>query len=240
MEAFFIALLAAVAFGSTWGWIILAAAVIITIAYVEHDSGFAAFFTLLIGFTLLFSLHLKSAAMYVLNHPWNVVIGVALYFVAGTVWGVVKWFLHVTKKLEEYKEKKARFLRSNRFLRSKNATEITPALVSSFKQFLGTNYIEGEAPQVHDHKSDILMWMTYWPFSSVWTLLNDPVRRAFRAIYRSLSTSLQSMSDRLFKTAVAEMNQPLPPEPPKDVPVGIDDKGYVVNRGGVTSVKGRY
>ncbi len=214
METFFVSFLAAIAFGTLWGWIIFAAALVLIIACVDNDRGFPAFFTLLFATVFLFSLHLKHAVMYITTHPVNTLIGIGLYFVAGTVWGVTKWFLYVTKKLEEYKEKRAEFLRKN------SATEVTPDLVRKFKDYM---YLyDDKSPQVHSHKSDILMWMTYWPFSSVWTLLNDPLRRAFRAIYRSISSMLQSMSDRLFKDVVAEMNQPLPP-PPADALVSTSD-----------------
>jgi hypothetical protein len=60
-------------------------------------------------------------------------------------------------------------------------------------------------PQVREHKSDIMLWMTYWPFSCVWTLINDPIRKIFRTIYANIAKSLQSISDRMFKGAIADL-----------------------------------
>lgn len=53
-------------------------------------------------------------------------------------------------------------------------------------------------PSLNDHKSTILTWMTFWPASLLWTLLNDPIRAAFRHIYISLSRTLQAISDHAF------------------------------------------
>ena len=47
----FSGLLAAFAFGTVWGWIILVAAFIVITALVENEKGFWAFFTL--GFTVI-------------------------------------------------------------------------------------------------------------------------------------------------------------------------------------------
>jgi hypothetical protein len=201
------ALAVAFAFGTVTFWVMLFIAFCIVTAFVENDRGVAAFFVLTVAAVLLLNRHTADLLYFIGHHPGRTAAYILAYFAAGTVWGIVKWFLHVTKKLEEYKEKKARFLRNE------HATEITPDLVKGFKSYMGTSYSDGQPPQVHEHKSDIMMWMTYWPFSGLWTLVNDPVRRAFRAIYRSIASSLQSMSDRLFKNAVAEMNQPVPPAP---------------------------
>ena len=53
-----------------------------------------------------------------------------------------------------------------------------------------------EKPSASDSKQDIMRWMSFWPFSMVWTLINDPVKKAFRAIYRGLQKSLQRIADR--------------------------------------------
>jgi len=59
-------------------------------------------------------------------------------------------------------------------------------------------------PRPNDHKSMITMWMSFWPASLFWTLLNDPIRAAFRHIYASLVRTLQDISNRAF-SHVADM-----------------------------------
>ena len=200
MESYIAALLAAIAFGTIWGWLLLILFFIGVTACVENDEGFLAFATLLLGVFILDSTHLKSAGLYLVSHPWNVLMVIVLYFVAGTVWGVVKWFLYVTRQLEKYNECRRQFLSERKI------TELTPEMKNDFERFSGCYGIP-VVPQVHTHKSDILMWMTYWPFSSVWTLINDPVRRIFRAIYNSIASSLQAVSDRVFRGVTEELNK---------------------------------
>ena len=43
------------------------------------------------------------------------------------------------------------------------------------------------APKASHKKSIIVSWIAYWPVSLAATLLNDPFRRFFEAIYESVS-----------------------------------------------------
>jgi hypothetical protein len=56
-------------------------------------------------------------------------------------------------------------------------------------------------PQPRKHKARILTWMTYWPWSFIWTMLNDPIKRFFKAIYYRLAAFLARMSDKMFADA---------------------------------------
>lgn len=53
-------------------------------------------------------------------------------------------------------------------------------------------------PLVRENKARIVAWMSYWPASMAWTLIDDPVRRIFMSIYESIGGSLQRISDRRF------------------------------------------
>jgi hypothetical protein len=41
--------------------------------------------------------------------------------------------------------------------------------------------------------------MSYWPWSLLWTILDDPVRKAFLGIYHYIQEFLQEISDRVFQ-----------------------------------------
>jgi hypothetical protein len=60
-------------------------------------------------------------------------------------------------------------------------------------------------PSVSRCKSQIITWMTYWPWSALWTLINDPVRRFFCWAYEQLSGTLQAISNRAFQDIENEM-----------------------------------
>lgn len=228
LAGIFAALAVALTFGSLWFWVLLFIAFCTITSFVEHERGGAAFFAVLVTTVLLMNRHIYDFFAFIIHRPGGTSVYILAYFALGTIWGIVKWFLHVTRELERYNEKKADFLK----YRGNGATEITPELVKDFKDYAGYGF--GKPPQVSEHKGDILMWMTYWPFSGIWTLINDPVRRAFRAIYRSISTTLQAMSDRLFKSAQAEWNQPEPPKAPN-----VDDGTQSISGARGTSVSSR-
>ena len=56
-------------------------------------------------------------------------------------------------------------------------------------------------PRPNKHKARILTWMTYWPFSFIWTMLNDPIKRLMKAIYYKIAGFLTRISDRIFAGA---------------------------------------
>ncbi len=116
---------------------------------------------------------------------------------AGTGWSIVKWWLYVTRQREKYEEVKTDFLQSKAAPGAKipdKAREKWAEMVRA-----RTAYGFEFRPRAREHKADILFWMTYWPWSGFWTLLNDPIRRLFRAIYHRITGILQRISDHAFK-----------------------------------------
>lgn len=62
----------------------------------------------------------------------------------------------------------------------------------------GKRFVDTAPPQVSKYKEKIFGWMFYWPVSAAWTMLNDPIRRIFNAIYDRISGGLQKISDKAF------------------------------------------
>ena len=192
---------ALVAFGSVWFWLIMLAAFCGIAALVENEEGVWA--TLVMVLTAV-SLNwvwkvpiLKTCAL----HPWKALLWVLVYFVAGALWGLFKWWLYAHKQLAAYKELR------DEFMKSENVTELTPALALKLKSKAGMQYppLRAEAPSVSQHKCDITRWMTYWPFSVVGTLLNDFVRKAWNYIYVFMSTTYDRISKHVFRKYEADV-----------------------------------
>ncbi len=57
----------------------------------------------------------------------------------------------------------------------------------------------GLPPMVRFNKTKILTWMIYWPWSAIWTVINDPIKRIFKFIYNVVQDYLQSISNRIFR-----------------------------------------
>jgi hypothetical protein len=49
-----------------------------------------------------------------------------------------------------------------------------------------------------DYQPSIKSWILWWPFSALWTLLDDPIRRAVQRIYQELQTVYQRITDKVW------------------------------------------
>lgn len=210
--------------GSIPFWILTAATIVAILVAVENERGFFATLSLGIYLGLLHLLGDASLHLWVRDH-WKLFAALAVaYLVLGTVWGVVKWAFFTRKLAHESEEVyltiKRRFLRHKKIvLEDLSITDPVPEhLREEWKTFLAQDY-EGsklvvEPPQVSQHKARIMGWMTFWPVSLTWTLLNDPVRAAFQHIYASISSTLQDISNKAFNhlATTKKLDLEIPPK----------------------------
>lgn len=173
-------------FGSVWFWLLfLLAWVLITIA-IELGYQIRATIVVLMFFVLYFFFGGKEALASLLHYitykPFHSIGWILGYFVLGTAWSVAKWAFFVLRK----RDKALDTLRKETERYHYTPTEVKP-------------------PQVSEHKNLIVGWMIYWPFSALWTLINDPVKRAFTWIYYRISKRLQTISDHLFQSVNNEV-----------------------------------
>ncbi len=142
------------AFGTFWFWVLVLIAsifIVVSIEDDEHNYGANLFF---IGALLLLYFFgnaetFNRAAKYAIEEPRVVFLAIMGYFLAGTIWSVVKWVFWLQGR-KRYHQRHS----SNR--------EIN---ISDYK--------------VANNTEKILHWMIYWPFSLVWTMINEPVKRGF-------------------------------------------------------------
>lgn len=91
-------LLAALAFGTVWFWLILVLASVIIIACVEHEH----YPTPSVVAILLGAIYWKS----IVALPWAVIgIAIGVFAIAGAVWSTFQWFRRVNTKARYYHEK---------------------------------------------------------------------------------------------------------------------------------------
>lgn len=102
---------------------------------------------------------------YIKDHPLQIALYVAGYFLSGAVWSVIKWWFHETARVRDAKAEYAKY-----HVGKKTWSEFAEA----YKK---------QAPRYHD---DIKWWITLWPLNFLWTLLDDPIRRIARRIYEEL------------------------------------------------------
>lgn len=59
-------------------------------------------------------------------------------------------------------------------------------------------HILDHIPTAKKNKARIMSWMMYWPLSGVWTLINDPMRRAFQVVFRKIESKFDAISNSVF------------------------------------------
>lgn len=160
--------------GTLWFWILLIVASIFIISYSElSDSNSTGFIVLAVTLILLYfggnAATFKSIGNYMVTNPNEVLLWVLGYFIAGTLWSFVKWYFYLI-------EQKERIINREH----------------SFQYYK-------ERFEVKENKERILNWMIYWPLSGLWTLINQPVRKLFKAIFHRIEGTYQKMSDNITK-----------------------------------------
>lgn len=170
--------------GTLWFWILFGVASCLIIFFLEdalrynRDIGGGTKSTLVILAVLILYYFLGSREdifnllTFVKDHPFLTLSRIGMYIGVGVIWSFFKWFFYLTN----IKEK----------------------LLSKYNNDL-TKIYEYEIPAAADNKSRIITWMSYWPFSALWTLINEPFRKTFKFIYSKIEGIFQAMSDRIFK-----------------------------------------
>jgi hypothetical protein len=176
------------AVGTIGFWIVLAVGSIVMNELVDNGQGIAA--TLLaVGLVFVFTVfgNLNLIEL-VKTHPEQLIIMIIGYFVLGTGWAVAKWYFFLQ-----------RIRRTVLELKEDNTEVGTYAFNDAMcKENLSTAF----PPRVKDFKGRIIGWMSLWPASMVWTVINDPIRRVFVEIYNCIGGMLQNMSNKMFADLV--------------------------------------
>lgn len=204
--------------GTFWFWALLAIEFIALLAFVEHECPGWAIFSLVGACCLLQFFGDVPMIYYITHNPWIIVAGLGIYVLIGAPWGCLKWWLHLRNLREEYTAIKREWitLLKKKVLHESNANlkEIYQEVITSNKitlkarkhwlTYLDDNYgysckSRFDKPELRHNKGRIIMWMAYWPFSMLWTIINDPIRKLFRQVYHSLEGLLQRITDSVWK-----------------------------------------
>lgn len=138
-------------------------------------------------------------------HPMSLLEWAAAYLVVGTIWGVVKWWFYVRKQRRGYDVVRATLLVRLGLPATGPDGFPTPIPVANkdeFQRMLWSPPNGGERVEVKpdptNHKAQIYLWMAYFPWSLTWTLINDPVKRAFDEAYAQVANMLRRISASAF------------------------------------------
>jgi hypothetical protein len=184
--------------GTAWFWILIGIEVIVLFFCTAKELAGLALVSIL---AVLLALHFMGNVDVVgpvVNNPGTVALLIASYFLTGTIWSVCKWWFYVKERSRKYSSFRRRFLKNNQ---ANETGEIPDGLKTKLKEEFQRQFGWDSAfkPRASEQKGRILFWMTWWPFSLTWTLINDPITRTFTAIYNGIAGLLQKISDSAFK-----------------------------------------
>lgn len=186
-------------FGGTVFWVIFVIFVIAMITSIEYDSGLgASIITAAMVVGLIWGAEINIFAWIWTNLflAFTYFVG---YFIAGAIWGTTKWWFYCHKLLDVVKDIKVEFL--NKFNITDNVIpdnkrdDFEAKVLSDVSKYHDRYF----PPRALDHKSDWLMWATWWPFSFFWTMLNQPIKNMWLFIYSHIGGLMQKISDSVFK-----------------------------------------
>jgi hypothetical protein len=197
------------AFGTLGFWLFFTVAVIAVVIAVEFRKSFLSGFFILLSLAFLDIVGHIPVSSYILHHPLSALYMALGYVAVGTVWAVVKWYLYLRKSYHWVIETRDAWAKKQGFsgYAEFNAKE---APGSDDRQSLERQIKHSQHynPKVSDHKSSILFWMSYWPFSVAGALLTDFFRSIFNRVYMEIAAFLQRMSDRMFAGVRGEVEVP--------------------------------
>jgi hypothetical protein len=211
----FTALFSLFVFGGLWFWGLLAVTSIILVRCLEKDNAIGATVVFLGTLAAVVFLGNTSWLTWIMENPLAIGLVIGAYLFLGVGWGISKWWVYLHDVSAHNREVRYDWVACKKALLDRDdedypayeaACNLAPSQWSDKVKEDWRRYVKMEyygktikKPMVSDNKSRIMGWMTYWPWSALWTLINDPIRRFYRWAYTQLRGLLQGMSDKAFK-----------------------------------------
>ena len=122
-------------------------------------------------------------------------VAVGAYVSIGVIWSVIK-FRFRTGKIKK-KIALARVEYGKKSAPAQSIDEFIDSYLHSNLKIWRRHGWHGSMRDIRYHKRAIITWMTCWPPSVIFTLLNDPIRKFFSFLYDNvLRNSFKRMLDR--------------------------------------------
>ena len=186
--------------------------VVETVLTETENFGWATVTLILTGAGSLLCHHLwgtPSIVDFVKAHGVFTLMYVGAYVAVGIVWSFVKWFSYLMSFRDAFRTQKEAFFKSKGLEGLVSTAPVPEEHQAAFKDFIQHNtrwtsehrsqLFDMERPRASKNKARITAWASFWPFSFVGTLLNDPVRRLFNLLFNWFKALYQQMSDWVFR-----------------------------------------
>ena len=202
-----------------WFWVAAVGLFILILALEETDHYFFAGLSVL-AFVWIME---QSGVINIFTSPLTVLYWGAIYMAIGAGWSFIKWFSFLHKQGDKLSKLKPKWIEGqNKETQQHNdrnkddvsfepqemlavslGTKVPAHYLETYKEFLSNQgYLRSRSdkiiPQISDNKARITSWIVWWPWSALWTVLNDPIRRLAEFMYERLQTSYQAVANHVF------------------------------------------
>jgi hypothetical protein len=190
------------AVGTFWFWAFLGLAFLVLTVLVNMESLVAAAVTIGVSMALL-QVFGAPVFSYIVANPQAILLWACMYLGLGVLYSVAKWWLYVTDQRWKYDDAKAAFLESNN-LPSDTRIVGNPELVKKWTAYVSRRADVHPKVSASENKARICGWICYWPWSGLWTMINQPIKRIATVAYRAISKGMQRISDHAFRGTEGE------------------------------------
>jgi hypothetical protein len=198
--------------GSFWWYSISVCYVVWAIFLAERESVGWVLTSLAIYLIFLSFLGRVNVFSYIFYNPLYSFLAVISYFVFGIIWSFVKWWLRVTERAQECQEAMDKFLREHKASNFKSAIPLDLQqskksgrnLRDEWESQLSIRY-DLKKPIATENKERISVWIIYWPFSLIWSLIHDFIQRLWEQFVIRFQKFYQGIADRAYKKLEAHL-----------------------------------
>lgn len=157
-----------------WFWGLVIIEFLLLMWFIAADMEVASIASIIIFLFLLEWLADIPIWLWIKNNPKNLIIGLIIYIVAGTLWSIIKYYFQLSKTRRFIKEQKENWI--------KNDKKYDGEVISLEDYVIIKAKYDSKVRQ--DIKFDtslrkLVFWAMLWPPSMIWTLLDEPIRRFF-------------------------------------------------------------
>jgi hypothetical protein len=193
-------------------WLIFLGLAVLTSVFVIKEDGLYTSLSTIILIVLFFA---KWEAISL--NPLYAAGGALAYLAMGLLWSRYQWARLLSKKFDYFVSLQNNFLKKfNLGLDHLKKADLSHAELNQYVEYVTTTVVKTNidysgpvtslkqfhatlAPKASHSKGSIVMWITYWPVSSVWYIVKDIVADLHRALYRMVAGRFQRMATEKFE-----------------------------------------
>jgi hypothetical protein len=181
-------------FGTFWFWALVAVEVCCLLGLVAQRNFGGGFLSFLVFVLLIQFFGDIDVFGFVANNPLKTLVLFFSYFVIGTLWASLKWFLLVLDNIRKAKDYREEWLKERRLSFGDLSQEDEARFYKDLDQ---------HCPQarIAQHKLEFFTWMSFWWISLVITIFSDFFTRICKEVYHWIQGWLQGISDGFWKRA---------------------------------------